>query len=119
MSARGIAERMPPLLFGAAPILWIIVLPVLDTEALPRHIGRVPLLLTHAPGGLAMLVLGAAALHIGWTRRAFRRHRWFGYGYLGLSSIGAAAALAIAWLFTAATAWRAALNRRFARIATG
>ncbi|MDP8993432.1 MAG: DUF2306 domain-containing protein [Pseudomonadota bacterium] len=80
-----------------------------------------------------MLGLGAAALYIGWTRRAFRRHRWFGYAYLGVGSLGTTAALGLsalsphepaslyvatgtlsaAWLLVAAMAWRAARNRRF------
>ena len=115
------------------PVLWIVVLPVLDLQALPRHHGHVPLLLVHAVGGLSMLLLGAIALYIGWTRRAFKQHRWFGYGYLGLGSMGAMAALALSiqaphpnkglyvatgtlaavWLGAAAMAWRAARNRRF------
>ena len=93
MTARILSDRFPGLLFAGAlittlRILWIVVLPVLDFQALPKHHGHVSLLLVHAVGGLAMLLLGATALYIGWTQRAFKRHRWFGYGYLGLGSMG-------------------------------
>lgn len=80
-----------------------------------------------------MLTLGASALYIGWTRKVMRWHRWFGYGYLGLGTTGAVAALvlsiearhpnkglfvatgtlAVVWLGCAAMALRAALNRCF------
>ena len=99
----------------------------------PQHAEHLPIVLLHVGGGLAMLGLGSAALYIGWTRKAFRRHKWFGYSYLLLGGIGALAALivsiqaphpprslyiatgtlALAWLAVAAMAWRAARNRRF------
>jgi hypothetical protein len=129
---------MPGALFILAilttlPILWLIVLPVLSLRELESHSAHGSALYVHALGGVAMLGLGAVALYIGWTKRAFKRHRWFGYGYLMLGSIGAASALglsvaapheprslyvatgtlAAAWLAVAAMAYRAALNRRF------
>jgi hypothetical protein len=133
------SARVPGILFGAAlvttlPILWIVALPVLDLQALPRHADHALLLFVHAVGGVAMLTLGAATLYIGWTRKLMRRHRWFGYSYLGLGTTGAVAALvlsieahhpnkglfvatgtlALVWIGCAAMALRAALNRRFA-----
>lgn len=80
-----------------------------------------------------MLAVGAAALYIGWTRRAFRYHRLVGYTYLLGGATGAAmglalslrnahriggitvatGTLAIVWLAVAVLALRAARNRRF------
>jgi hypothetical protein len=82
---------------------------------------------------LSIIVAGAGALYIGWTRRAFKRHRWFGYSYLGLGSIMVISALllsieapheprslyvatgtlAVVWLAVAAMALRAARDQRF------
>ncbi len=131
-------SRLPGLLFALAilstlPILWLIVRPMLTGAGWPQHAEHLPIVLLHVGGGLAMLGLGSAALYIGWTRKAFRRHKWFGYSYLLLGGIGALAALivsiqaphpprslyiatgtlALAWLAVAAMAWRAARNRRF------
>ncbi len=84
-------------------------------------------------GGLAVILAGAGALYIGWTRRSFKRHKWFGYSYLTLGSVMALSALrlsveaphtprslyvatgtlAVVWLVVAAMAFRAARNRRF------
>lgn len=138
MATRTVSSRMPGILFALAilttlPILWLIVWPMLNGTNWPDHGAHVPIVMIHALGGLAMLVLGGAALYIGWTRKAFRRHKWFGYSYLLLGGIGALAALivsiqaphpprslyiatgtlALAWLAVAAMAWRAARNRRF------
>jgi len=138
MATRPISSRIPGALFALAilstlPILWLIVRPMLNGANWPHHVSHLPILLVHVAGGLCMLVLGAAALYIGWTRKAFRRHRWFGYGYLGLGGTGAVAALIVSfqaphapyslyiatgtlaavWLAVAGMAWRAARNRRF------
>lgn len=138
MAARPIESRIPPILFAVAlltalPILWRVVLPMFTGANWPQHDAHLATILVHACGGLAMLILGAAALYIGWTRKAFRRHKWFGYGYLILGSTGAIAALVLSvqapheprslymatgtlslvWLAAAAMAWRAARNKRF------
>jgi uncharacterized membrane protein YozB (DUF420 family) len=138
MATRPLSSRVPAILFALAllstlPILWRVVLPMLSGTNWPEHGGHVPVVLAHAIGGLAMLGLGAAALYIGWTRKAFRRHKWFGYSYLILGGSGAVFALvlsiqaphpprslyiatgtlALVWLAVAAMAWRAARNKRF------
>jgi hypothetical protein len=138
MTTRPLSSRVPAILFALAllstlPILWRVVLPMLSGTNWPEHGGHVPVVLAHAIGGLAMLGLGAAALYIGWTRKAFRRHKWFGYSYLILGGSGAVFALvlsiqaphpprslyiatgtlALVWLAVATMAWRAARNKRF------
>lgn len=138
MATRHSSSRMPGILFALAilttlPILWLIVWPMLNGTKWPEHGAHVPIVMVHALGGLAMLVLGGAALYIGWTRKAFKRHRWFGYSYLILGGTGALAALIVSiqsphpphslyvatgtlaavWLAVAAMAYRAARNKRF------
>lgn len=138
MASRAAASRAPGILFALAlftaiPVFWRVVLPMIDGRNWPQHATHIPLVLLHLTGGLGMLVFGAVALHIGWTRRRFRFHKWAGYAYLGFGTVGAAAALALAalaphhpastgiatatlalvWLAFAAMAWRAARNRRF------
>lgn len=138
MIKRVLSIPMPALLFVLAIattllILWRNVLPILGGTGWPKHGPHLAVLLVHVAGGLGMLVLGVAALYIGWTRRAFRRHKWFGYGYLVLGGTGAIAALAVSiqaphqprslymatgtlaavWMAAAAMAYRAARNRRF------
>lgn len=113
-------------------VLWRHAVPVLEGSVLHEHAHHAGLLVAHVLGGLAMLILGAAGLFIGWTRRAFRHHRKVGYGYLVLGSVGAATALALSiqapheprslyvatgtlalvWLAVAAMAFRAAKHRR-------
>jgi hypothetical protein len=120
-------------LCSALPIWWIVVLPVLNGAAAPAHGEHYASVLAHAVGGTAMLIFGAGALYVGWTRRGMRAHKWIGYAYLIGGALGAgmglalsvmnphplagvAAAtgtLALAWLAVAAMAWRAALNNRF------
>lgn len=137
MASRPLRDRIPALLFLLAvltslPIAWVYAVPIF-TFASTEHMAHHAIVYVHAIGGVAMLGLGAAALYIGWTRRAFKRHRWFGYGYLLVGGIGAATALllsvlapheprslyvatgalAAAWLAVAFMAWRAAHNRRF------
>lgn len=133
-----IIPAMPGLLLVAAiltsaPVLWSHAVPVFTGAVMQSHAGHRIILIVHAVGGTAMLVLGATALYIGWTRRGFEHHRLVGYGYLTLGSMGAAAALllsilaphqprslyvatgtlALVWLAVAAMAYRAARNRRF------
>ena len=137
MASNALGNRIPAILFVLAiltsiPIAWVYAVPVF-TFATAEHATHNAIVYVHAIGGVAMLGLGAAALYIGWTRRAFKRHRWFGYSYLIVGGIGAIAALAlsilapheprslyvatgtlaVAWLLVAAMAWRAARNRRF------
>lgn len=138
MATRPTASRVPGILFVLAilttlPVLVWIVWPMLNGTKWPEHAAHVPIVMVHALGGLAMLLLGGAALYIGWTKKAFKRHRWFGYGYLILGGTGAAAALVVSiqaphpphslyiatgtlaavWLAVAAMAYRAARNKRF------
>ncbi len=138
MAARPTASRIPAILFVLAllttiPVLWRVVLPMVTGANWPEHSNHLPVVLGHSIGGLAMLGLGAAALYIGWTRKAFRRHKWFGYCYLILGGSGAIFALVLSvqaphlprslymatgtlaavWLAVAAMAWRAARNKRF------
>jgi Predicted membrane protein (DUF2306) len=116
----------------AAPIWWLVALPVLESGAVAHgnHALEVTL---HAAGGTLMLAAGALALYVGWTRRGFGAHRWIGYTYLIGGGAGAAMGLALSimsphkpdglaaatgtlaavWLAVAAMAWRAARNRRF------
>jgi uncharacterized membrane protein len=115
------------------PILWLIVWPMLAGEAWPRHPEHVGILYVHALGGLSMLIFGTANLYVGWTGKGMRYHKWLGYSYIVLGSIGALGGLAVSfaspheprslyigtgtlslvWLAVAAMAWRAARNRRF------
>lgn len=132
-------RHAPALLFTAAlltaiPVWWLIAVPVLEgaPARLARHVGHVPWVYAHAAGGTVMLFSGALALWIGWTRRWFAFHRWAGGAYLVTGSVTALAALwltgtnihnnvalsmptgtlAVAWLLTAAMAFRAIRNRR-------
>lgn len=133
-TGRGGAMLLALALLTTLPILWLVVLPMLNGSIWPRHATHLALLMTHTIGGLAMLGLGAANLYIGTTRRSFGLHRWVGHGYLMIGGTGAATALglsimapheprslyvatgtlALVWLVVAAMAWRAARNRRFA-----
>jgi uncharacterized membrane protein len=138
MATRPISDRVPGILFALGilatlPVLWLIVWPMLNGTNWPQHSAHLSIVMVHVVGGLSMLLLGAVALYIGWTRKAFRRHRWFGYGYLTLGGVGAVAALIVSiqsphppyslyvatgtlaavWLAVAGMAYRAARNRRF------
>jgi len=99
---------------------------------LARHPDHFPLIYAHMVGGTVMLVVGAAAVYIGWTRRGFRYHKLVGYTYLLGGALGAGmglvlslrnahrisgitvatGTLAIVWLVVTAMAFRAAWNRR-------
>jgi Predicted membrane protein (DUF2306) len=132
--------RVVPVLFFIAILtglyVWVrIALPVLtlQAKAIAPHQDHLPMVLSHALGGTCMLVAGAAALYIGWTRRFFRGHKIFGYVYLIGGFMGAIAALililsgahpsvvigsatgtlAAVWLAVAGMAYRAIRNRRF------
>lgn len=136
---RGLLASLPAILFVLAIlstliVIWTTVLPMIDGAAWSRHAGHLRLILTHVTGGVSMIVLGAAALYIGWTRRLFRWHRWLGRAYLALGSMAATLVfalgafaphnpkslyiatdtLALTWLAVAAMGWRAARNGRFA-----
>jgi hypothetical protein len=138
MASRPLVARVPGLLLAGAiltalPVLWFFAIPVLDRSEAPAHAQHGVTLYLHVIGGLSVIVAGGGALYIGWTRRAFRRHRWFGYSYLGLGSIMAVSALllsldapheprslyvatgtlAAVWLAVAGMALRAARNQRF------
>lgn len=117
----------------SAPVWWRHAWPILTLDRLDAHAQHNATLYAHALGGTAMIVAGAAALYVGWTRRLARFHKPIGYTYLIGGSLGALAALAlsldlrhppasvgvatgtlaVAWLLFAAMAWRAAWNRRF------
>ncbi len=130
------APLLPPLLFAialatSAFVWWTVALPVLSGKFGPHATHAAPVYV-HAVGGTLMLLAGSAALFIGWTRRAFRFHKWIGYIYLTSGAVASAAAiglnlskvhsdvsialatstLAVVWLAVAAMAWRAIRNRR-------
>jgi hypothetical protein len=131
MSLQGLLLALA--LLSTLPILWRVVLPMLDGNGWSKHDGHLTMTLVHVGGGLVMIGLGAANLYVGTTRRGWRWHRWLGFGYLGLGGTGALAALvlsvttphppqslyiatgtlALVWLAAAAMAWRAAHNRRY------
>jgi hypothetical protein len=138
MASRPIAAKVPALLFAGAiltslPVVWFFATPILDTSNGASHLRHGTTLYLHVVGGLTVLFAGGGALYIGWTRRAFKRHKWFGYTYLALGSVMALSALALSieaphpprslyvatgtlaavWLAVAAMALRAARNRRF------
>ena len=138
MASRPLVAKVPGLLLAGAiltalPVLWFFAIPILDTSDAPPHVAHGVTLYLHVIGGLSVIVAGGGALYIGWTRKAFKRHRWFGYSYLGLGSMMALSALALSieapheprslyvatgtlaavWLAVAAMALRAARNRRF------
>lgn len=138
MASHPLAAKVPALLFAAAiitslPVLWFFAIPILDASEAPAHISHGATLYLHVIGGLSVIVAGGGALYIGWTKKAFKRHKWFGYCYLGLGSVMALSALALSieapheprslyvatgtlaavWLAVAAMGLRAARNRRF------
>jgi hypothetical protein len=138
MASRPFAANVPGLLFAAAmltslPVLWFFATPILNTSEGASHLQHGATLYLHVIAGLAIIFAGAGALYVGWTRRAFKRHKWFGYSYLALGSVMALSALALSveaphpprslyvatgtlavvWLAVAAMALRAAKNSRF------
>jgi hypothetical protein len=138
MASRPLSTRLPALLFVGAiltalPVLWFFAVPILNASDAAPHVSHGATLYLHVIGGLLVIVAGAGALYIGWTKRTFKRHRWFGYTYLTVGSLMALSALALSieapheprslyvatgtlavvWLAVAAMALRAARNRRF------
>lgn len=138
MASHLLATKIPGLLLTAAiltslPVLWFFAIPIIDTSGAPAHMDHLATLYLHVIGGVSVIVTGGVALYIGWTRRIFRRHRWFGYAYLALGSMMAVSALTLSieapheprslyvatatlaavWLAVAAMAFRAARNQRF------
>lgn len=94
-------SRLPAALFAAALITaawawWLIAWPLAAFHEPGEHPGHFPLVYLHMLGGTVMLVVGAAALFVGWTRRLFRHHRTLGYAYLAGGTIGAGTALVLA-----------------------
>ena len=137
MFARSLADRLPSLLFLGAiitslPVLWFFAFPILNGGEAEPHRTHGLMLYAHVIGGLTVIAAGAGALYIGWTKKAFKRHRWFGYTYLAFGSVMAVTALALSvaapheprslyaatgtlavvWLAVAGMALRAAVNRR-------
>lgn len=120
-------------LIGVLPVFWLVVVPMLSGSGWPEHAGHLLTILLHVSGGIGMVILGSLAIFIGWTKRGFRFHRYVGYSYLTVGSIGSATALALSisashepkslylatgtlsvvWLIVAGMALRAARNRRF------
>jgi hypothetical protein len=136
MASQAFSTKVPGLLLAAAiltslPVLWVFA--ILDSSEAPAHARHGVTLYVHVVGGLIVIMAGAGALYIGWTRKAFKRHKWFGYTYLGLGSVMALSALllsveapheprslyvatgtlSVVWLAVAAMALRSALNRRY------
>jgi hypothetical protein len=138
MASRPLGRKVPGLLFAGAiitslPVLWFFAIPILDASEASAHVRHGATLYLHVIGGLTVIVAGGGALYIGWTRKAFKRHKLFGYSYLSLGAVMALSALALSveaphpprslyvatgtlaavWLAVAAMALRAARNRRF------
>jgi hypothetical protein len=83
-------------LLTAIPAWWIIALPVARLANVQAHSDHFALVYAHMVGGTAMLVLGAANLYLGATRRQARLHRWFGRVYLGGGAVAALSAMGMA-----------------------
>jgi hypothetical protein len=138
MGSHPFAAKVPGLLFVGAiitslPVLWFFATPILSASESAPHLRHGKTLYLHVIGGLTVLIAGGVALYIGWTKRAFKRHKWFGYTYLAFGSVMALSALALSveaphpprslyvatgtlaavWLAVAGMALRSAKNRRF------
>src|SRR4051794_13208565 len=124
-------------LLSSAVAWWMIAWPVASLANQAKHIGHFPRLYPHMLGGTIMLFFGAANLYIGASRRHFKYHKLIGRIYLIGGSLGTFAALsinlttahksggvftnstvstatlALAWLGSAAMAYRSARNKRF------
>ena len=70
--------------------------PIVRLSDVAEHVGHFGLIYVHVVGGVVMLVVGAAALYVGWTRRAFRWHRALGYTYLVVGGAGAVLGIVLA-----------------------
>ena len=92
----------PPGLLLAAAVLsgaaawWLVALPVLSLSNVKSHSTHFPQVFLHAASGTVMLVIGAANLYLGATRKHFRLHRPFGIAYLLGGSISAVSAIILA-----------------------
>jgi hypothetical protein len=75
------------------PVLWFFASPILGTSEAPAHLRHGKMFYFHVIGGLCVIIAGGGALHIGWTGADSKRHRWFGYTYLGLGSVMSLSAL--------------------------
>jgi hypothetical protein len=124
-------------LLSSAVAWWMIAWPVASFANEAKHTGHFARLYPHMLGGTIMLFFGAANLYIGSSRRHFKYHKLIGRIYLIGGSLGAIAALsinlttahktgpiltnstlstttlALAWLGSAAMAYRAARNKRY------
>jgi hypothetical protein len=95
-SAWGPGALLAGALLTSAWAWWLIAWPVAALTDPAKHAGHFALVYLHMVGGSVMLVFGAAALYIGWTRRHFRFHKVAGYGYLIGGTVGAGIALVLA-----------------------
>lgn len=75
---------------------WLVALPVLSVSNVQNHPTHFPHVFLHAVSGTVMLVLGAANLYLGATRKYFRLHRPLGLVYLLGGSISAVSAIVLA-----------------------
>ena len=114
---------------SSAIFIWLVAIPALGPERLPRHASHLPMLMGHIAGGAVMLIAGAVALRIGLTRDWFSWHKPAGYPYLVAGTTAsvsalirsfdtghapgiATGALAVVWLAFSGMAFRAIRNRR-------
>jgi len=88
------------LLLGAiltgAMAWWLIAFPVFTFSNTETHSGHFVLVYVHMVGGTTMLVLGAANLYIGSTRRFLRFHKLIGYGYILGGGVGSLLSIVLA-----------------------
>lgn len=75
---------------------WLIALPVFTFSNTEAHSGHFVLVYVHMVGGTTMLVLGAANLYIGSTRRFLRFHKLIGYGYILGGGVGSLLSIVLA-----------------------
>lgn len=83
-------------MLSSAAAWWLIAAPVALLANVDKHTRHFPLVYTHMAGGTVMLILGAANLYIGSTRRFFAHHKIVGYTYLLGGSVGATLAIVLA-----------------------
>jgi hypothetical protein len=126
-------------LLSSAVAWWMIAWPIASFANQAKHNGHFLRLYPHMLGGTIMLFFGAANLYIGASRQHFKYHKFIGRVYLIGGSLGAIAALsinlttahksdaagiftnstlstatlALAWLGSAAMAYRAVRNKRY------
>lgn len=126
-------------LLSSAVAWWMIAWPIASFANEAKHTGHFPRLYPHMIGGTIMLFFGAANLYVGASRQHFKYHKFIGRVYLIGGSLGTIAALsinlttahksdptviftnstvsivtlALAWLGSAAMAYRAVRNKRY------